>query len=486
MRKPLGSLTRHVRLVPRGIRLKLTFAYLLMSAVPLTMLVLVAGWFAFPHSRQLYHLDRWFPVIADSVASTWWLVGLILITVVIAVLGAAYLTVKIVEPVVRITHEATQLAQGDYTVRLPETGRDEFGVLGSSLNQLTSRIRTNMEELKQVGEQTTRLNREVQHRVMLLSTLTHIGELIGSGADVDAVLDLVVEQLAQFDDEGLTFLALHPLPGVTISPRHGRRLDLSLLADVPMSPETFVVDRTHAPVPPWRGLWERLGRPNLVLCPVVVRRQTIGTLGLGNRQREHVWTKEAIDLAAVFAKQAAMVLENELLVRKTKALTVHDELTGVYTEAYLRQRLTEELKRAVMYQRPCAVVRFSIAEFAAYHQRKGESQAAAVLKRAAHAIQESLGEVDRVGRFDDHDLLVVLPERNKRQALELAHDIGRQITSTFAAEADPEDHLTVVSGVAENPLDGATVEELLRKASEALGARGPASSAAPEGAGVDA
>lgn len=468
MAKPTPKDVRRLILLPKGIRSKLLWAFLLMSVVPLVMLFLVAAWFALPYVREFYHLERWFPLIDNPRDSTWWLVGLIGLTVAIALLGSLYLGMKVVEPVIHLSHKAKRLAEGHFDHELPVERDDEVGDLTSVLNQLTSRIRENMFELKQFGERTTQLNLEIHKRVVTLSGLLQIGELISNGAELNVVLDLMVEKLAQVDGQGFSFLCLQVLEDLPVTRYRASGIEVSQLKALAFEPTQTLIDSNHAAAKPLHATWEQLDRPNLLLQPVLIRNHPVGVLGTGNRHAGYRWSPELVDLAAVFGKQVSIAIENELLLRKTKALSIHDELTGLYNETYLHQRLEEEIKRAVLYQRPCAFAIFAIPEFANYRQRRGEPEAERTLKKVARLVQESVSEVDRVGRLKSNGIGVLLPERNKRQALEIVEQIRRKVIADFSAAPDPHDRLTFAVGVAENPLDGATADELVSKASSTL------------------
>ena len=80
-----------------------------------------------------------------------------------------------------------------------------------------------------------------------------------------------------------------------------------------------------------------------------------------------------------------------------------------------------------------------------------------------------MNEVDRVGRSADDEFAVILPERNKRQANDIAENIRKKIEFAFNEEDEPVKRLTVSAGISENPLDGVSSEELITAALEALG-----------------
>ena len=69
------------------------------------------------------------------------------------------------------------------------------------------------------------------------------------------------------------------------------------------------------------------------------------------------------------------------------------------------------------------------------------------------------------------ELAVLLPERNKREALRIVETIQEQLTRLLASRSDAQGRVSVLTSVAENPLDGGTAEELLRVASARVSER---------------
>ncbi len=467
--------------LPRGLRAQLVWSYLLMSAVPLMMLLLVAAWFAFPTVRAFYQLERWFPLIAAPAGGTWWLIGVLMLTIVVSWMGGLYLTIRVIEPVIRISRGAAKAAKGEYDVPMPVDSQDEISDLTVSLNHLTGRIRENLTELKQFGERTTSLNFEIHKRMVCLSGLLQIGELMMNGAELDMVLDLIVEKVATIDEQSFAFLSLQPTEELTVAPRRAHGIDLTRLSTLLFDSSHGRIDASHAPSTTMQATWEQLERPNLLLEPITLRHRLVGTLAVGNYQPNHQWSSDTADLINLFVKQASIAMENEVLVKRTRTLTIRDELTGVYTESYIRQRLSEELGRAVATQRPCAFAVLNLHHFEDFRRRRGEPESERALKKTARLIQECVTDIDRVGRLNGHELAVVLPERNKRQAIEMVETIRKRVAEAFASATEPADRLTLIGGVAENPLDGASAEELITKACGPIRASGRSGSGVTNG-----
>jgi diguanylate cyclase (GGDEF)-like protein len=207
---------------------------------------------------------------------------------------------------------------------------------------------------------------------------------------------------------------------------------------------------------------------NVLILPVYLRGRIVALLGIGNNREKFVYLKEDIELLDVFAKQLAIAAENDILNHSIRKLEIKDSLTGLYNEVFMRSRLQEEIKRAVMYQRPCAFILFDIDNFKEYTQAFGSIQTEATLKKVASLIRDSVNEVDRVGRTGDDEFAVILPEKNKRQSLEIAENIRKKIEYSFSEEENENKRITVSGGLSENPLDGINSEELMVKAKEML------------------
>ena len=76
---------------------------------------------------------------------------------------------------------------------MPIENMDELGDLGQALNEMTKRIRGNMDELKGYSEKTTEINFEIQKRVLVLSSLLQVSSLISQGAKLEEIFKITVD-----------------------------------------------------------------------------------------------------------------------------------------------------------------------------------------------------------------------------------------------------------------------------------------------------
>lgn len=458
----MSRFLRRLSLVPKGLRYKLLIAFSLMSVIPLMICVYLAVNFIFPYTKDITSVS-----------------AVVFLSMVIAILGLI-LAKNIVDPVINMALEARIIASGDLERRIKVEREDEIGAIGTSLNILTQRIKENIGELKSFGEKTKEINVEIHKKVLALSSLLQIGNLISQGAELENILDLIVEKVSQFDGSNPTFLMLNDprieqlsIKASIYIPAEAKNIKLKmgegLLGRVARSAEVLVLDSTAKLVKDADDFKSTFGIKNALILPIISHGQPQGVLVCGNNNEDYAYKSDEIELMKIFVKQVIIAIENDFLLKKTEQLAIKDELTGLYNENYIRQRLDEEIKRAILYRRPCSFILFDIDDFKKYHATYGELGTESALKKIGGLFESSVGAVDRVARFGDNTFALVLPEKNKREAVSMAEDVRKRVEELIlpGSEAVPR-KLTVSGGVSENPIDGVTAGELIEKALNTL------------------
>jgi len=216
------------------------------------------------------------------------------------------------------------------------------------------------------------------------------------------------------------------------------------------------------------SFYERFKLKHTLALPIYLKGKVVGILGIGGIRESFPYSKGDMELLDLLTKQVAIAVENNILSNRIDKLEVKDTLTGLYNKTFIYTRLHEEIKRAIVYQRPCALVIIDVDNFNLFHQNFGLLQAESGLRKIASLIGGSVTEIDRVARTGDDEFAIVLPEKNKRKAQDIAEDIRKKIEFVFSEEQDVNKRLTVSGGVSENPLDGIEANELIRKSEERL------------------
>ena len=223
----MGGFLRKFSLVQQGLRYKLLIAFALMSVIPLLVMTYLASTY----------------IITAQQISLSQISIVMLVAVIIAWLGLM-LAKNLVEPVIDMSIEAKIIASGDFKRKVRITREDEIGELGTSINILTRRIKDNVQELRDYGEKTREINLEIQRKMLALSNLLQIGDLISASANLDKILDTVLEKLAHFYDTGFAVVYLPKEKPGEFAMRAYNNLRDSELLDVTVCSG--------------RGFWERL------------------------------------------------------------------------------------------------------------------------------------------------------------------------------------------------------------------------------------
>ena len=466
----MAGLFKKLSLIPAGLRYKLTVAFVLMSFIPLAICVYLAyNFIFFPFLQPNIDID-----FATKNVSL-----VIAITILIALLGFK-IAKDIVSPIIDMAIKAKDIAKGDYSGSIEVRSEDEIGELGSTLNTLTRRIRENMDELRSYGERTKEINFEINKKVLILSGLLQVSNLIAQGSPIDEILKIIIGKISQLDDDASSFLLLVEdrntlAMKVSVNLREEAsslkiKIGVGLPGKLVAENKMQVLDRRSRLSGDAEEFLKVFSLKNAVLCPVFAHGHSFGVLGYGNLKTDFEFKDDDIELIKLFSKQLAIAVENELLTKKAKELAIKDELTGLFNEKFVTNRLEEEIRRAVLYQRPCSFLIFNIDDINLYRQINGELAAEETIKKIGKVIESNVTEVDRVGRLSGDTFAVILPEKNKKQANTIAEALKQRVEAfgISGGKGYPRNFVTVSGGVSENPIDGVTADDLVGKANAAL------------------
>ena len=455
---------RKFTLLNRGLKYKLFIAFALMSIIPLMACLYLMSLYAFPHMGNVINI---YTIIA--------------ISIIIAVLGFV-LAKGLVDPVINMALEAKMIASGQYDNRIAIASDDEIGNLGQSINLMTVKIKTNMEDLKGYGAKMREINVDIHKKVIALSSLLQIGDMLSTGsAQLEPLLALAVEKAAMVFEAGYGILFLPKNEGSDLYARVVynnaaseklaslviRREGRGVLEGAAEEKKVLILDKSVKPSREIEDFMQAYDTKSLIVIPIYATAGFLGLLVIGNKASDFRFKNDDIELVKVFAKQITIAIENDILNKKSEELAIKDDLTGLYNKGFILARLEEEIKRAVFYQRPCSFIVLSIDEFKNFRDTKGELAAEEVLKKAAKVIKDNTSPVGKAARISGDEFALLLPEKNKKEAGEIADDIRKKVESASLLREGKAD-LTLSGGVGENPIDGATAGEVFKRALAAV------------------
>lgn len=439
-------------LYSRGIKYKLSIAICLISFIPI-----------------LVCLNYIFPSLLTSFVSKASLPFVILIMFFIIILGIRVIK-QIIDPLIVLSRDAKLIANGDIQRRVQIESDDEVGQVGQALNQLTAKIKESMDELKGYGSKTAQINLEIQKRIVAMSGMLQLSDLISRSANLDEIISICVEKLQGLAGSTLGFYLRLEDNRLALKAQEGMeyesiaRINLSVnrecLEHILKKHAISILDAKNQ-YASCNELASSLRIKNFLCLPIYLRQKPVGILGVGNKEEGFIYAKDDRELLDIFAKQLTIAVENDFLLHAVEKLEIRDALTGLYSEQYIRGRLDEEIRRAIIYQRPCAFILLAISNFSSYQKSYGQIASEAVLKKVASCLLNSFQGVERVGRLGDYEFAVIAPEINKRQAQNTAEDLQIKVGQLLKDESKSDMNLNLSAAVAENPLDGVNSGELI-------------------------
>ena len=147
-----------------------------------------------------------------------------------------------------------------------------------------------------------------------------------------------------------------------------------------------------------------------------------------------------------------------------QALAALDGLTGLFNHRAFKEKLEEELQRAVRYHLPLSLLLLDVDRFKQYNDTYGHPAGDEVLKMVARLLLQSPREIDFVARYGGEEFVVLLPNTDRAAALILAERLR------LAIETAPWPQRAVTASFGATTLTPATANgaALIAEADEAL------------------
>jgi diguanylate cyclase (GGDEF)-like protein len=427
-----------------------------MSIIPLLIILYFISEFVFSETENLLQVS-----------------AIVVFTLWISWLG--YLLIRqIINPVIDLALETRIIAEGKYASKLPSAREDELGDIADAVNTMTGRIRSYIGELQGYSRKTAELNVEIHKKVITLTNLMRIGDLITSGAGFDELAKFTVEKVTNEIEDGFSAVFSREKEGNYISKcvvnNTGKDVFTDRIATVLPSLEKqfskmeYLIMDSRPLAKPWQNEFRNtFGIQSLLVFPMKFAEKVIGLIVLGNFIEGFEFREDQISVVRAFGKELALGYQSVRGAGAVKGMEVVDGLTGLYSKMYLEDRLEDEINRAIFYQRPCSFIFLNLDDFGRYSEKHGLPKSNMVLKKVADLLSSSMPPVGKAARFEFDEFGVILPEKNKRETIEVAEDIRKKVELLQITD-DPADRVTISLGVGENPIDGANAQQIIEKA----------------------
>lgn len=204
-------------------------------------------------------------------------------------------------------------------------------------------------------------------------------------------------------------------------------------------------------------------RANLLLAG----ERPVGVLAITN-SFPNAFTGEDIKIFSIISRHSSIAINNTLLHKKIKELSVTDGLTGLYVYRYFNDALEKEIQRAARYQQDFSLIMLDIDGFKKVNDDFGHLQGDEVLKELSQILRKVCRQVDIIARYGGEEFMIILPETDTEGAYILAERIRMVVKNYVFGTKDAPINLTVSIGVASYPESATSKLELIKEVDRAL------------------
>ncbi len=382
--------------------------------------------------------------------------------VALALLLVTWLTLRqaghIVRPLARLAERARGIARNDFGTPLALRREDELGELGDAFDQMAERLGRQIGSLHAFAEIDRLILSTLDTSQVIRSVLRRLGE-------VTAADDIAITLFDRDDpDQARTYFLI---------PDGSESLDMR--RHVSAAAERAALGESTGTLaavsPDLRGPY--FGSPDAApparayVQPIVWRGTACGAIALGypearspgEEQRDQV--RDLADRVAVAVASAWR--DEELYVQAH-----YDGLTALPNRLLFKDRMGQEIARSGREGLRFAVLFIDLDGFKNVNDSFGHTAGDAVLREAARRITRCVRTSDTVARLGGDEFTALLANLHHVQE---AWIIAESIVEALSREYDANGRSCFLSaslGIATYPEDGASVEELLKKADTAM------------------
>ena len=341
---------------------------------------------------------------------------------------------------------ARRLGRGDFTVKVPAEGRDEFAALGQEFNRMAAQLEARLADLQ-------------RERSRLETTLRRIGEAFASNLDRVALVELAVRTAV--DGVGADGGRVRVL-------RRGEDEE-AVTGDAPDGVGALVADAEQEALSSGQPREASTDGGAALAHPLRGAQggEVLGVVSVWRRDRPFAPSER--ELFHYLAGQVGISLENVSLHETVQRQAVTDELTGLNNHRRFQEALASEIERARRFDQELGLVMLDVDDFKAFNDTHGHQVGDQVLRDVARVVRDESREVDAPARYGGEELAVVLPGTDLDGAFQFAERVREGIERLRVATPGGEPlRVTASFGAAALPATATDQPSLIAAADGAL------------------
>lgn len=335
----------------------------------------------------------------------------------------------------------------------------------------TREVEEGVKALRRYAERLEQVNGKLNQRVQELTLLQESATAISATPKLRQTLDVVMDTVSRafgfrfgfaavFSDDGHS-VELDVFHGQTHDMRINKRRCHELALEAAATGKDLSVPLDECVDGQFGGGDAPTDEP-LWLMPLIDKGQSVGVLAVTTAPES---LKDRLPALNVFRNEAAVAITNARMYERLERMAITDGLTGLYNHRHFLELLEREFRSALRRQAPLSLLVTDIDSFKLVNDTYGHLAGDQLVREVAYEIGAGLRRTDIVARFGGDEFVIILPNTNQAQALEVAEKVRRRVASRdYHIGGSGKIHTTVSVGVAGYPQTAQTRQELVEHA----------------------
>jgi diguanylate cyclase (GGDEF)-like protein len=203
---------------------------------------------------------------------------------------------------------------------------------------------------------------------------------------------------------------------------------------------------------------------SVLSIPLVYSDTRLGVINVESRA-ERAFREDDVVMLQTLADLLAAALHNVFVYQKMEQQSITDPLTGIKTRRFFDESLQSEYKRGMRSGRPFCVVLIDLDKFKQVNDQQGHLEGDLVLARIGRLLDQKVRQSNIVARYGGDEFMILMPETTLDQACTISERLRLWIATDPMLQ---EKEITGSLGIAEYPLHGNTIEDVIRMADEGM------------------
>lgn len=310
-----------------------------------------------------------------------------------------------------------------------------------------------------------------------------IGKLLTSTLNLGEILNLIMSRMSQLVeaenwsllllDEKTNELTFEVVVGLKKESVKDFRIPVGtgIAGKVAESGEIIIIEDAKNDPRVFRQVDSKTGftTKSLLCIPLKTHGKILGVIEIVNIENFDLFKQKKLPILSILSDYAAIAIENSRYLTKIRTLSITDEYTGLYNARYMHEILPPLLHEANRHGKNLAVAFMDIDNFKRVVDTYGHLSGTMVLKEIGNTVSGCLSERDILIKYGGDEYVLIMPDRDKKHAVELTEKILQTIRSSLYLQDDPKPvKVTASFGLAIYPEDAQSKKDLLLFADNAM------------------